>query len=157
MVKKDIAALGEVLIDMTQSGEDSLGNRIFTAYPGGAPANVAVAAARLGAKSGFIGKVGRDAFGRSLAETLKKEGVDILDVFFCPHRRDAGCACCKPRPGMIHAALRKYPDIDMTQSFFAGDSAADEGIAAACTLPFYGVKRDCENRIESLSDLISFI
>ena len=45
----------------------------------------------------------------------------------------------------------------MTQSFFAGDSASDEGIAAACALPFYGVKRNCENRIESLADLISFI
>ena len=83
MAKKDIAALGEVLIDMTQSGEDSLGNRIFTAYPGGAPANVAVAAARLGAKSGFIGKVGKDSFGRNLSEILNKEGVDISGLFYC--------------------------------------------------------------------------
>lgn len=98
-----------------------------------------------------------DEYTEKLLALLKKEGVDILDVFFCPHRRDAGCACCKPRPGLIHAALRKYPDIDMTQSFFAGDSASDEGIAAACALPFYGVKRDCANRIESLADLISFI
>ena len=79
----DIMTLGEVLIDMTQKGTDQLGNGEFTAYPGGAPANVAVAAARLGAKAGFIGKVGDDAFGRSLTETLKKENVDVTGLFTC--------------------------------------------------------------------------
>ena len=58
---------------------------------------------------------------------------------------------------MIEQALLKYPDIDMSLSFFAGDSSADEGITAACGLPFYGVKRDCERRIESLGDLIFLI
>ena len=73
---KDIVTLGELLIDLTQNGHDEMGNGKFVAYPGGAPANVAVAAARLGADTGFIGKVGNDAFGRSLAETLSKEGVN---------------------------------------------------------------------------------
>ena len=98
-----------------------------------------------------------DSFMEKLLSLLADEGIDVLDVFFCPHRRDSGCACCKPRPGMIHAALQKYPDIDMTQSFFAGDSAADEGIATVCHLPFYGVKRAGPNRIESLSDLTALI
>lgn len=77
----DIFTLGELLIDLTQNGTDELGNGKFTAYPGGAPANVAVAAARLGADTGFIGKVGNDAFGRGLAETLRKEGVDTSGLF----------------------------------------------------------------------------
>ncbi len=98
-----------------------------------------------------------DSYMEKLLAMLKEGGVDIKDVFFCPHARSVGCSCIKPKPGMIHAALRKYPDIDMTQSFFAGDSAADEGIAAACSLPFYGVKRDCERRIESLADLTALI
>lgn len=77
----DIFTLGELLIDLTQNGTDELGNGRFTAYPGGAPANVAVAAARLGADTGFIGKVGNDAFGRGLADTLRKEGVDTSGLF----------------------------------------------------------------------------
>ena len=77
----DIITLGELLIDLTQGGTDELGNGRFTAFPGGAPANVAVAAARLGADTGFIGKVGKDAFGRSLRDTLKKEGVDISGLY----------------------------------------------------------------------------
>ena len=77
----DILTLGELLIDLTQNGTDELGNGQFTAYPGGAPANVAVAAARLGADTEFIGKVGDDSFGRSLAETLRKEGVNTDGLF----------------------------------------------------------------------------
>lgn len=72
----DIITLGELLIDLTQNGEDENGNGKFTAFPGGAPANVAVAASKLGASTGFIGKVGNDAFGRKLAETLSKEGIN---------------------------------------------------------------------------------
>lgn len=78
----DIITLGELLIDLTQRGSDENGNGEFTAYPGGAPANVAVAASRLGASAGFIGKVGDDAFGRSLADTLKKDNVDISGLFY---------------------------------------------------------------------------
>ena len=77
----DIITLGEMLIDLTQKGSDENGNGEFTAYPGGAPANVAVAAARLGAGAAFIGKVGDDAFGRSLADTLKKEKVDTSGLY----------------------------------------------------------------------------
>ncbi len=79
----DIITLGELLIDLTQKGNDENGNGEFTAYPGGAPANVAVAAARLGAGAAFIGKVGDDAFGRSLEDTLKKEGVDTSGLYAC--------------------------------------------------------------------------
>lgn len=78
-----IITLGELLIDLTQKGTDENGCGEFTAYPGGAPANVAVAAARLGADTAFIGKVGCDAFGRGLRETLEKEGVDTGGLYEC--------------------------------------------------------------------------
>ena len=45
----DIVTIGEVLIDLTQTGKDARGIPQFAANPGGAPANLAVAAARLGA------------------------------------------------------------------------------------------------------------
>lgn len=77
----DIIALGEVLIDLTQTGTDEKGIPQFAAFPGGAPANVAVAAARLGADTGFIGKVGDDSFGQYLRQTLVGEGVDDGGLF----------------------------------------------------------------------------
>lgn len=76
-----ITTLGELLVDLTQRGVDEQGNGKFIAFPGGAPANVSVAAARLGAKTAFIGKVGNDAFGKSLRNTLIEEGVDISGLY----------------------------------------------------------------------------
>lgn len=56
---------------------------LYARNPGGAPANVAVAAGKLGAHTAFLGKAGKDAHGEFLREVLKKEQVDtsglILD------------------------------------------------------------------------------
>lgn len=76
----DITAVGEILIDLTQSGVNELGIPVFAANPGGAPANLAVAAARLGAKSAFIGKVGTDSFGTFLRSTLIDNNVDVTGM-----------------------------------------------------------------------------
>ena len=65
---KDIVTIGEILIDLTYSGREN-GIPVYNANPGGAPANVAVAAARLGADAAFIGKVGRDFYGDFLRKT----------------------------------------------------------------------------------------
>ena len=60
---------------MTYSGRQN-GVPVYVANPGGAPANVAVAAARLGADSAFIGKVGNDYYGGFLRDTLTENKVD---------------------------------------------------------------------------------
>ena len=73
---KDIVTMGEILIDLTYSGRDN-GIPVYKANPGGAPANVAVAAARLGASASFIGKVGDDYYGGFLKKTLEDNGVDV--------------------------------------------------------------------------------
>ena len=72
----DITAIGEILIDLTQTGKTDQGVPTFAANPGGAPANVAVAAARLGASTAFIGKLGRDGFGAYLRQVLEENHVD---------------------------------------------------------------------------------
>ncbi|WP_290591274.1 carbohydrate kinase [Alicyclobacillus sp.] len=83
----DVVTFGEALIDlapasphvMESSELDEAGSPaspLYAAHPGGAPANVAVGLARLGCRAGFIGKVGRDGFGRLIGETLRVCGVD---------------------------------------------------------------------------------
>ena len=75
----DIISLGEMLVDFTFCSNEN--NEIYYKQnPGGASANVAVMAAKLGASSGFIGKLGKDMFGRYLKDTLDKEGVDTKGV-----------------------------------------------------------------------------
>jgi len=81
-----IITLGETLIDFTPLDND---NRDFRKNPGGAPANVAVALVRLGAKVSFIGKVGDDLFGKFLLNKLKEENVDITSTFSTKKARTA--------------------------------------------------------------------
>lgn len=76
-MKLDLLTVGEVLVDLTQTGTDARGIRILAANPGGAPANAAVAAARLGAKAAFAGCVGDDSFGAGLLQTLRDNQVDV--------------------------------------------------------------------------------
>lgn len=75
-----VVALGELLIDFTMRGVSAAGMRLFEQNPGGAPANVLCGLARLGWKTAFIGKVGRDMHGTFLKETLAAEGIDITGL-----------------------------------------------------------------------------
>ncbi len=58
------------------------------------------------------------------------QGIDILDVFFCPHGPESSCTCRKPQPGMLLEARDKF-NIDMENSWMVGDKEAD--ISAANT------------------------
>ena len=75
MKKFDITAIGEILIDFTPAGKSQNGRTLFEENPGGATVNVAAAAAKLGAKSAFIGKIGNDAFGCDAKAALENCGV----------------------------------------------------------------------------------
>src|SRR5690606_8315990 len=71
-----IVCFGEILIDLlAQPPASPELPRAFLQYAGGAPANVAVAASRLGAKTQFVGMLGRDMFGDFLADSLAGHGV----------------------------------------------------------------------------------
>ena len=74
----DIVVFGEILIDFTAQGYNENGQMLYARNPGGAPANVAVAAGKLGAHTAFIGKAGKDMHGEFLQEVLKKEKVDTI-------------------------------------------------------------------------------
>ena len=67
----NIWALGDAVADLLP-----IGDRRYEACPGGAPVNVAAGAARLGCRSGFIGRVGDDPFGHLLQQTLREYGVN---------------------------------------------------------------------------------
>ncbi|KKL01219.1 carbohydrate kinase [Rheinheimera mesophila] len=72
-----VCCFGEVLIDFLQ---DKTQPGLFQRFAGGAPANVAVAVARLGGHSKFIGMLGKDMFGDFLLQELQSYGVDCSAV-----------------------------------------------------------------------------
>ncbi len=78
MEKRHVVCLGELLIDFIPetNGLPLCEVGAFRKAAGGAPANVAAAVARLGGKSRFIGKIGRDPFGDFLKRTLEDVGVE---------------------------------------------------------------------------------
>ncbi len=93
MTKKDgrkILVVGSANTDMVVStekfprpGETIFGTGFMTNH-GGKGANQAVAVARLGGDTAFIGKVGEDGFGAATLEMLKGEGIDTTGVSVAP-------------------------------------------------------------------------
>ncbi|HAH61481.1 MAG TPA: carbohydrate kinase [Treponema sp.] len=102
----DVVALGELLIDFTSSGISDQGNQLFEANPGGAPCNVLAMLQKLGRKTAFIGKVGKDQFGVLLAGTLRGLGIDTRNLMTDP--------VCNTTLAFVHTA----PDGDRSFSFY---------------------------------------
>ena len=65
-----------------------------------------------------------------MLDQFKLRGINILDVFFCPHRPEDACECRKPKPGMLLKAKQKH-DIDMNYSWMIGDKESDVKAANA--------------------------
>ena len=80
MKTMDVTALGELLIDFTESGLSEQGNTLLEANPGGAPCNVLAMLTKLGRKTAFIGKVGNDSFGKLLKSVVESAGIDTRNL-----------------------------------------------------------------------------
>jgi fructokinase len=109
-----IVCLGEMILDMfaSEKGKDYSEVPAFIPVPGGAPANAAVAAARLGAHSAFIGKVGDDPFGRKLAAVLAENGVQTSGMLF-------------DRSARTTLNFMTIPDVNTVVTFFYRNPGAD--------------------------------
>src|SRR4030065_542230 len=103
----DFLSLGEVLIDMFPA---EVGRRLtevtaFRPKPGGAPANAAVAAARLGMHRALIGKVGGGIFCPYLGEAFQKEGA-----------RGGGVRAARPAGALISFDVISRPSLWRSRS-----------------------------------------
>ncbi|HMQ12680.1 MAG TPA: PfkB family carbohydrate kinase [Candidatus Competibacter phosphatis] len=107
--------LGELLIDFvpTVTGTGLTDAPAFIKAPGGAPGNVAVGLARLGVKSAFMGKVGDDAFGHFLADTLAEAGVDVSPLRFSSEARTALAFVSLRSDGEREFMFYRHPSADM--------------------------------------------
>ncbi len=83
---KNVLVVGSINMDQIfrlarfpKPGESLLADDVLTA-PGGKGANQAVAAARMGANVSMVGRVGNDAFGQSLRQSLSAAGVDVSRI-----------------------------------------------------------------------------
>lgn len=113
----DITAIGEILIDLTQSGLTEQGIPRFDANPGGAPANLAVAAARLGSKTAFVGRVGRDGYGDFLRRTLENNGVDVTGLTVDPKQHTTLAIVALDERGERSFSFYRDPSADVNLRF----------------------------------------
>jgi fructokinase len=111
----DILCLGELLIDMfpAELGKPLAEVSAFHPKPGGAPANVAVAATRLGFQAGFIGKVGDDAFGHHLADVLRQNDVDVSGMRYDQEARTGIAFLAMPDVNTYDILFYRNPGADM--------------------------------------------
>lgn len=149
----DVTTFGEILIDFTSQGVNEDGQMLYARNPGGAPANVAVAAGKLGAHTAFLGKAGKDAHGEFLREVLKKEQVDtsglILDkeyfttlAFVDVKKNGERTFSFARKPGADTEIRKEEIDIDVldrTNIFHVGSLSLTAQPARDTTL--YAVKR----------------
>jgi fructokinase len=132
----DVVCFGEVLIDFvpTVTPTTLIDAPAFKKAPGGAPANVAVGLARLGVSSAFMGKVGDDAFGRFLVNTLAEAGVDVGPVRFSSEARTALAFVSLRSDGEREFMFYRHPSADM---LFA-PAEVDAGVIRNAKLLHYG-------------------
>ena len=112
MAKKyDVIALGELLIDFTMNGQSEQGNNMFEACPGGAPCNVLALLNKMGKKTAFIGKVGKDQFGALLRDTITEAGIDASNLM------------ADENVNTTLAFVHTFPDGDREFSFYRNPGA----------------------------------
>ena len=103
-----IVSFGELLVDMIKEGDG------YAPRPGGAPANFAVAASRLGHPTRLISSVGRDPFGDFLINHIKSEGIDTS--FVRRSEKRTTLAFVELKSGNPHFFFYRGADADISPS-----------------------------------------
>jgi len=131
-----IVCFGEALIDfLAQPGATPGAPRAFLQFAGGAPANVAVAAARLGAQAQFVGMLGADMFGDFLFDNLRDAGVDTTHIVRTDAARTALAFVQLDADGERHFSFYRPPAADLLfrDMHFDPASFADTAVFHVCS------------------------
>jgi D-glycero-D-manno-heptose 1,7-bisphosphate phosphatase len=91
---------------------------------------VIIATNQSGIARGYYSVEVLDEIHEKMMRELAAVGGYVEEIFFCPHHPEECCHCRKPQPGMMHEIQSKY-GLQLTDTFFIGDSYADVGAAQA--------------------------
>ncbi|MCX5700345.1 MAG: HAD family hydrolase [Candidatus Omnitrophica bacterium] len=83
-----------------------------------------VASNQAGVGKGTYSQKTLDIITRKMLTDIDKVGGKIDKVYYCTHRKDAGCACRKPKPGILKKAAKEY-GFDLKKAYFVGDTIRD--------------------------------
>lgn len=115
-----------------------------------------------GIARGFFTEKQLRAFNTELLERLRLAGVNITDLYYCPHHPEGViekytkvCSCRKPGVELFLRAAEEH-NIDFSASYAIGDSLRDCAISSvsACTGCLIGkMTPEAENNVQQFSDL----
>ncbi len=91
---------------------------------------VMIVSNQAGIARGLVTPAALDNIHSRMRSDVEAAGGQIDAIYTCPHHWDDGCACRKPRPGMLFQAQREF-NLDLTRTFFLGDDARDAEAAEA--------------------------
>ena len=91
---------------------------------------VAVATNQSGIARGYYRVATLDAMHERLRALVAEQGGEVGLIVYCPHGPDEGCACRKPKPGMLQTIAEHY-GADLAECWFVGDSLGDLQAAQA--------------------------
>jgi D-glycero-D-manno-heptose 1,7-bisphosphate phosphatase len=91
---------------------------------------VAIATNQSGIARGYYDLATLDAMHARLRELVAEQGGEVGLIVYCPHGPDEGCACRKPKPGMLLTIAEHY-QAELTGLWFVGDSLGDLEAAKA--------------------------
>lgn len=77
-----------------------------------------------GIAKGLLDASDVDRVNRHVVASLAGAGVEVAEVYVCPHNREDGCDCVKPKPFFLHQAAQRY-GLDLSRSFTIGDHPQD--------------------------------
>ena len=154
----DLITCGESLVDMFPDEQGC-----FCPHPGGAPANVAVAAARLGISAAFLGKRGADAFGELLQDHLEGHGVDTR-AFTATDEAMTALAFIQYRTGQVpEFSFYRSPGADellqiedLPGGLLAEAQAFHFGSISLYSEPAASATRTAAERVRSAGGLVSY-
>ncbi|RFF41066.1 carbohydrate kinase [Xanthomonas nasturtii] len=135
-VKNQVICFGEALIDMLALPQASTDDaRTFAQYAGGAPANVAVAVAKLGGAAHFVGMLGRDMFGDFLLQSLQQAGVVTDGIVRTDQAKTALAFVALDEAGERSFSFYRPPAADLLfrPEHFAADGFAQAAVLHVCS------------------------
>jgi len=96
-----------------------------------------------GIARGMVDAAAVDDINRRMVGELGSRGIDVLDVYVCPHHWDENCACRKPAPGLFFRASREHA-LRMDRTIYIGDDPRDSRAAfnAECLSVLIGAERN---------------
>ncbi len=114
-----------------------------------AGAELVIVSNQSGIARGKFTEAEAQAVNRRMVEMLRREGVSIRAVYYCPHGPDDGCDCRKPAPGMLLRAAEET-GLPLQDAVMVGDKAIDveAGQRAGCrtVLVLTGYGRDMRDQ-----------